>query len=105
EHPDIAQSLNNLAKLYYAQGKYTQVEPLWQRALIIDFKAYGPDHQDIATDLNNLALLYQAQGKYAQAEPFYQRALTIYEQQLGPEHPHTVAARENYNTLIKDMKR
>src|SRR2546421_8997752 len=31
EHPDIAQSLNNLALLYHHQGKYEQAEPLYQR--------------------------------------------------------------------------
>ena len=28
-HPDVAQSLNNLALLYGAQGQYAQAEPLY----------------------------------------------------------------------------
>jgi tetratricopeptide (TPR) repeat protein len=31
--PDVAQSLNNLADLYSAQGRYTDAEPLYKRAL------------------------------------------------------------------------
>ena len=32
EHPNVAQSLNNLAGLYQATGRYAQAEPLFQRA-------------------------------------------------------------------------
>ena len=73
----MATSLNNLAGLYQAQGKYAEAEPLYQRALAIREKALGPEHPDVANSLNNLAVLYRAQGKYAEAEPLYQRALAI----------------------------
>jgi tetratricopeptide (TPR) repeat protein len=33
EHPDVATSLNNLALLYYSQGKYEEAEPLYRSAL------------------------------------------------------------------------
>ena len=65
EHPDVAQSLNNLAGLYQAQGQYAKAEPLHQRALAIREKALDPDHPDVAESLNNLALLYKTQGQYA----------------------------------------
>jgi len=34
-HPDVAQSLNNLAALYNDLGQYHQAVPLYQRALDI----------------------------------------------------------------------
>src|SRR6266487_2425146 len=105
EHPNTAGSLNNLAALYRAQGKYEQAEPLYQRALAICEQQLGPLHPNTAASLNNLAELYDAQGKYEQAEPLYQRALAIREKQLGPEHPDTATARENYNALVRNMKR
>ena len=49
DHPDVAQSLNNLAELYQAQGRYAEAEPLYKRALAIREKALGPDHPDVAT--------------------------------------------------------
>ena len=85
DHPDVAESLNNLALLYRIQGQYAQAEPLYQRSLAIWEKALGPDHPGVATSLNNLALLYQTQGQYAQAEPLYQRSLAIWEKALGPD--------------------
>ena len=33
DHPDVAQSLNNLADLYRAQGRHADAEPLYKRAL------------------------------------------------------------------------
>ena len=65
----MATSLNNLAGLYQAQGKYAEAEPLYQRALAIWEKALGPEHPDVATSLNNLAALYQAQGSTGRRSP------------------------------------
>ena len=31
DHPDVATSLNNLAELYEAQGRYADAEPLYKR--------------------------------------------------------------------------
>ena len=84
-HPDVAASLNNLAGLYDAQGRYAEAEPLYERALAIWEKALGPEHPDVATSLNNLAELYRDQGRYAEAEPLYERALAIREKALGPD--------------------
>ena len=54
-HPDVAQSLNNLAILYHDQGQYAEAVPLHQRALAIQEQALGPTHPAVATSLNNLA--------------------------------------------------
>ncbi len=105
QDPRLAISLNNLAELYRAQGKYSEAEPLYQRALAIDEKALGPEHPDLATDLNNLAALYYAQGKHAQAEPLYGRALAIQEKALGPEHPQVATVLENYAALLHKSNR
>ena len=48
DHPDVAQSLNNLAVLYRDQGRYADAEPLYKRSLAINEKALGPDHPDVA---------------------------------------------------------
>jgi len=86
EHPNTARSLNNLASLYDAQGKYELAEPLHLRALAIWEEQLGPEHPSTAGSLNSLAELYRAQGRYELAEPLHLRALAIRERQLGPEH-------------------
>ena len=99
EHPDVALGLNNLALLYYGQGRYAEAEPLYKRALEILEKVLGPDHPDVARGLNNLALLYDSQGRYAEAEPLYRRALGIKEKAFGPDHPDVAASLHNLATL------
>jgi tetratricopeptide (TPR) repeat protein len=41
EHPDVAQSLNNLGELYRIQGRYAEAEPLLKRALAIRERVLG----------------------------------------------------------------
>ena len=67
DHPRVALILNNLAGLYYRQGKSAEAEPLHKRSLAIREKVLGADHPDVATSLNNLALFYGAHGKYGEA--------------------------------------
>ena len=98
-HPDVAQSLNNIAILLCNQGKYIEAEPLYRRALEIDKKALSSDHPDVASILSNLAVLLDIQGKYAEAEPLYRRALEIWEKKFGPEHPDVAGSLNNLATL------
>ncbi len=99
DHPNVAQSLNNLAVLYLNQGQYAQAEPLHKRALEITEKAFGPDHPDVATSLNNIAELYRALDKFAQAELLYKRSLAIREKVLGPGHPSVATSLNNLALL------
>ncbi|MGH2508611.1 MAG: tetratricopeptide repeat protein, partial [Ktedonobacteraceae bacterium] len=91
EHLETATCLNDLAILYFLQGKYEQAESPYLRALHIREQQLGTEHPETAMSLHHLAKLYQDQGKYEQVESFYQRALAILEQQLGTEHPETAA--------------
>ena len=76
DHPDVARSLNNLALLYQAQGRYADAEPLYKRSLDILEKALGPDHPNVAQALNNLAVLYGTQSRYADALPIVRRTIS-----------------------------
>ncbi len=61
-HPDYATSLNNLAVLYEAMGRFTDAEPLYRQAMEICKVQLGENHPDYAISLNNLAGLYQDNG-------------------------------------------
>ena len=54
DHPDVAQSLNDLGVVLNDMGDYPQAKVNHERALAIREKALGPDHPDIATALNNV---------------------------------------------------
>jgi len=62
EHPNTAKSLNNLAALYKAQGKYEQAELLYQRALAIREQVLGPEHPNTRTIRSNYFLLLESKG-------------------------------------------
>lgn len=104
-HPTVATSLNNLAALYQAHGKYAQAEPLHKRALRIREKAFGPEHPQVGQSLKNLAELYCAQSKYAEAEPLHKRALKIREKALGSDHPDVGQSLKNLAELYRAQGR
>jgi class 3 adenylate cyclase/tetratricopeptide (TPR) repeat protein len=87
DHPDVAQSLDGLAVVYWREGRYVEAEPLYSRALAIREKALGSDDLDVAASLSSFALVYWDQGRYAEAEPLHMRAVAIREKALGPDHP------------------
>ncbi|MEH1819403.1 MAG: tetratricopeptide repeat protein [Nostoc sp.] len=57
EHPDVAISLNNLAKLYHLQGLYTETELLYLKALEIFEQRLGVNHSCTVKCCENLANL------------------------------------------------
>ncbi len=77
EHPDVAESLNNLAELYRAQGKYAGAEPLYKRALAIWEKALGPEHPNVVKGLENYAALLRKTGRSSEATKMEARAKAI----------------------------
>ena len=44
DHPDTAESLNNLAGLYRAQGRYAEAAPLLKEAVEIMERVLGAEH-------------------------------------------------------------
>ncbi|WP_147094558.1 tetratricopeptide repeat protein, partial [Nitrosococcus oceani] len=88
-------TLNNLAALYEAQGRYAQAEELYHRSLAIREQLLGPDHPEVAIMLNNLAGLYRATGLGEKAESLYDRSLAVMEKIFGPRHPNTAIVRAN----------
>lgn len=76
-HPNVANSLNNLAEFYRAQSKYAEAEPLFKRSLAIYEKAVGKDHPDVATVLENMARSSEKIGKKDEALKLKARARQI----------------------------
>ena len=98
DDPRLAKNMNNLALVYYAQGKYAEAELLFERSLALWKKVMGRDHPDVATSLNNLAGLYDAQGKYAEAVPLHKLSLAMREKLFGRDHPDVA---ESLNDLAR----
>src|SRR5262249_40210442 len=83
-HPDLAQSLNALARSLAAQGKDGEARAYFQRALemnqaLYPRERYPQGHPHLATSLNNLGSVLLAQGKDGEAREYYQQALAMRE--------------------------
>ena len=59
---------NNLAAVYRAQGRYSEAEPLYQRALAICERVLGPDHPYTATVMENYVDLLRQMHRDAEAD-------------------------------------
>jgi CHAT domain-containing protein/Tfp pilus assembly protein PilF len=107
DHPQIADSLENLARLYQAKGDAAAAEKAFREALAIWEKKFGPDNLAVARGLSSLGGFYVATAKYDDAQKALERARTIREAKLGADHPevaeaifnlgHLAYARHNFN--------
>jgi len=86
DHPNVAESLNNLALICYSQGKEAEAAIFEQTLTQRQGKELWPDHSDRAQHLNKLVLLNLAKRKYSEAESFFERALAIKKYALGQDH-------------------
>ncbi len=77
DHPDVGESLNNLAGLYESQGRYEAAEPLYKRALVMLEKALGPEHPNVAKPLENYAALLRETERSWEAAKMEARAEAI----------------------------
>jgi tetratricopeptide (TPR) repeat protein len=100
EHPDTAQSYNNVAFALNAQGKYAAAAEASRKALDICRKVLGAEHPLTATSYNTLGLNLHPQGQYAAAEDSFRKALAIRLAVLGEEHVDTA---ESYNNVAANL--
>ncbi|KAJ7337906.1 hypothetical protein OS493_008065 [Desmophyllum pertusum] len=102
--PNVGGTMMNLGMAYFRIYDISKAEPLYQRALDIRTKAYGPDHHDVGqTLLSYSALLLSVDAK--KSADAAKRAVEIFEKSLGPEHINTLNAHENAAiALAKDEK-
>ena len=73
----MANSLNNLAKLYRDEGKLPESEALYKRSLALREQTYGASDPRVAASLRNYALLLRNMGKTTDADSMDARAETI----------------------------
>ena len=100
-HPNYVIALNQLLRIYAAQGKYADAEAAAQRGLAIRQKVLNPADPTIAESEVNLANIYKLEGKYAPAEDLYQRALALEKKVLGEENLNVAAAMNDLAALYE----
>ena len=69
-------------RLYRTQKRYSEAEPLLERALAVAENYYSSNDIRRVDSLMQLGLLYYEQNQFAQAESYYYRAVVILEEEL-----------------------
>jgi tetratricopeptide (TPR) repeat protein len=77
------------AHALFAQRKYAQAQPLYEKALAINRRLLTDDHPETAASYEFLAYDLDRQAKYADAQRLLEKALDIRRRLLGEDHPHT----------------
>lgn len=84
DHPDVARSLHQLAKIYHNQMKFDFAEPLYRRALAIYEHTGGSLDAELVKTLGSLGDLLLKQGRLEEAQEMFQRGFSMSEQMLAP---------------------
>jgi tetratricopeptide (TPR) repeat protein len=87
DDPRLASTLNDLGVLYGMQHRDVEAEPLFQRALAINEKAFGRLHPSIVLMLQNLSVIYASQNKFDEAHSVARESLEISLHLFGIHHP------------------
>lgn len=83
---DYATNINNLGLANYLQGKFTEGEGYFRKALALRNKIYLNPHPDHAQSLTNLGLLLNDDGRAVEALPYILEALKIRQITLTKGH-------------------
>jgi len=70
-------SLDNLARLYQTEGKYTKAEMLYEHWAKLLEQQFGSSDPGVAICLSNLAELYHEEGKHKLADKYQSQADAI----------------------------
>jgi CHAT domain-containing protein len=97
--------LFNLANLYGDEGKYTDAEALYRRAMSIDEDTYGPSSPEVGLDLQLIAGVLVKRGKYSSADSLYELAHKMYEDSFGPDHIYTAGILQDLATSLRAQGR
>jgi tetratricopeptide (TPR) repeat protein len=99
---EICGAFHSLGDLYAYQGKHSEAEKIYKRALNGYEKACGLDHTSTLDTVHSLGNLYTNQGKHSEAEKMYQRALDGCEKAWGPDHTSTLDTVNSLGNLYAD---
>ena len=98
---DLAAVLDDLAKVYSRQQRWTAAKQAYERALELDRHMLGEDHPRVTMHLNNLGVVAQNMGELKQAEVLYREAIRRHERDPGERRAETVLSKGNFGVLLQ----
>ncbi len=86
DDPEVAQTYNSIAGVYYKQGDYAHAMEYSQKSLSIRKLFFGTWHPEIAVSYQNIGRLYYKMEDYVNALEYTTKANNIYLKTFGPDH-------------------
>lgn len=83
DHEYVGYIANDLATIYYNQGRLENAEQLFLRAYKLIFARAGLQHGLTARTASNLGNLYREMARLAEAKRFFERAMAAYQALYG----------------------
>ncbi|RNA12680.1 tetratricopeptide repeat [Brachionus plicatilis] len=102
-HPDIADSLNNIGVSYYNLGKHQESLEYDIKALEMRQKLLPENHPEIARSLNNIGISYDNLGKYQESLEYYKKALEMRQKLLPENHPDIARSLNNIGVSYDNL--
>ncbi|REJ75156.1 MAG: hypothetical protein DWQ36_06310 [Acidobacteria bacterium] len=99
ESPELADALDELAKVMHWQGEYEAGLAVAERALALREGLQGPEQPELGRSLNNFGNLLEKNGRLEEARAAHQRAADLRERVLGPEHEELAQSLHNLAVL------
>ena len=91
----VAESMENLATIYDAQGFLQEAKDMLSSALAIELDTLGNQHVEVAVTMNNLGVLETHLGHYEEAKEMLKQSVAIRQQVYGANHHLTICAQQN----------
>jgi serine/threonine-protein kinase len=89
-HPDVAESYEQMAQLRQSQYRFKEAEALHRRALAVREGVFGSEHPLVAHSLERIAYAKLWVPEFSEAKRLLTRALAIQERTLGGDDPALV---------------
>ena len=83
-HPNVANSLVNLANVATAQERFTEARALLERSIALKQSMYGPEHPTLYQSIIKFADVLAKTGEHAGAQAQLERAMILAVQAAGP---------------------
>ena len=105
DHPSTLVTMNNLAVVYQAAGKFNQAIPLLEQVRDAYEKQRGTDHPDTLLTLQNLAAVCRSAKQFDKAILVFADLLKRREAKFGRQHPDTQLTVAHLGVNYKDAGR
>jgi eukaryotic-like serine/threonine-protein kinase len=100
QHPELAESLNELGVIARYRGDYPVADSLFLAGLEMRRQWFGPEHETVSESLNNLGGSRLALGDYAGADTLLRSALAMRQRLLGEGHQEVSTTQSNLGSLL-----